>query len=113
MSDTISDMVEGTCCSRFDKIDVLVCNAATNLAEACVFGVPNERLGGAVGAAIVFHPGIAETEDDLRRHAAGLIAAFKVPRHVWIMDAPLPRNTTGKFMRRELRAALSARVAGA
>ena len=83
------------------------------VAEACVFGVPDERLGEEVAAAIVLHGGASATTEHLGAHAARLIAAFKVPRHIWIMPDPLPRNATGKFMRRELRASLSARIAGA
>ena len=72
------------------------------VAEACVFGVPDERLGEEVGAAVVLRPEAAVTADDLRRHLEPLVARFKVPRHLWILDSPLPRNASGKFLRRTL-----------
>lgn len=75
------------------------------VAEACVFGVPDERLGEAVAAAVLLQGAVSIEE--LQAHAASLIAAFKVPRHVWIVDAPLPRNASGKFLRRDLRDALT------
>ncbi len=77
------------------------------VAEAAVFGVPDERLGELVGAAIVLAPGATLTEDELRADLAGRIAAFKVPERVWILDQPLPRNANGKFVKRELKEALT------
>ena len=72
------------------------------VAEACVFGVPDARLGEEVGA--IVHPRGAVTADELRRFVGERIAAYKVPRHLWLTDAPLPRNASGKPLRRELRA---------
>jgi long-chain acyl-CoA synthetase len=31
------------------------------------------------------------------------MAPYKVPRHIWFMEKPLPRNASGKFLRREIR----------
>ena len=76
------------------------------IAEAAVFAVPDERLGEAVGVAILLLPGQTLDADDLRVHVAGLIASFKVPRHVWFVDEALPRNANGKFVKRELRETL-------
>ncbi|MEO1058166.1 MAG: class I adenylate-forming enzyme family protein [Actinomycetota bacterium] len=74
-----------------------------DVAEAAVFGVPDDRLGEIVAAAIVPKPGATIDEDallaDLRTH----IAAFKVPERVWVLDEPLPRNANGKFVKRQLR----------
>ena len=77
--------------------------AHDDVAEVAVFGVPDERLGEAVGAAIVPRQGAALTEDDLRSFLDGRIAAHKVPSVVWFLDEPLPRNASGKFLKRELR----------
>lgn len=82
------------------------------VAECCVFGVPDERLGEEVGVAVVLKPGEALEEAELRRFLGTLIANYKVPRHVWFMDEPLPRNASGKFLRRELRDRLAAALAG-
>jgi acyl-CoA synthetase (AMP-forming)/AMP-acid ligase II len=73
-----------------------------DIAECAVFSVPDERLGEEVGAAVFPKPGKSPSEDDIRDACRGKLAAFKVPRHVWILDEPLPRNASGKFVKREL-----------
>jgi long-chain acyl-CoA synthetase len=82
------------------------------VAECCVFGVPDERLGEEVAVAVVLHPGASLTADALREHCAGLIAKHKAPRYVWFMHEALPRNASGKFLKRELRETLSTQTAG-
>ena len=77
------------------------------IAEVAVFGVPDDRLGEEVAAAVVLGPGAALTADDLIAHLADRLARFKHPRHVWFLDEPLPRNANGKFLKRELRARLA------
>ena len=44
----------------------------------------------------------APTEDELKKHVKQNLAAFKVPREIWFLDE-LPRNATGKVLKRELR----------
>jgi long-chain acyl-CoA synthetase len=39
----------------------------------------------------------------VREHVAATLAAFKVPAHVWLVDQELPRNASGKVLKRELR----------
>jgi long-chain acyl-CoA synthetase len=74
------------------------------IAECAVFGVPNERLGEEVGAAIVLS---AEAEtvsaEALRGFLADRIAQFKIPRYIWFRQEALPRNASGKYLKRELR----------
>ena len=82
------------------------------VAECCVFGVPDERLGEEVGVALVLKAGDTLDETELKAHCLGVMAKHKVPRYVWFMTEPLPRNASGKFMRRELREQLNAEVAG-
>ena len=43
------------------------------------------------------------TPDELRAHCAARIARHKIPRYIWILGEPLPRNASGKFLKRELR----------
>jgi len=74
-----------------------------DVAEVAVFGVPDERLGEEVGAAIVLRDGAALDEDDLRSFLEERIAKFKIPSHVWFRTEPLPRNANGKFVKRDLR----------
>ena len=76
------------------------------VAECAVFGVADERLGEEVAAAVVLAPGAALEAEALRAFCAERIARYKVPRYVWLLDAPLPRNATGKILKRELRARL-------
>lgn len=73
------------------------------VAEACVFALPDERLGEDVAAAVVFERGVQGSVDELRATVGALIARHKVPRWLWILDEPLPRNANGKFLRRQLR----------
>ena len=77
------------------------------IAEIAVFGVPDDRLGEEVAAAVVLEPGAALTGDDLIAHLTGRLARFKHPCHVWFLDEPLPRNANGKFLKRELRERLA------
>ena len=84
-----------------------------SVAECCVFGVPDQRLGEEVGVAVVLKPGHDLTEDELRAHCAALIAKHKVPRYVWFLNESLPRNASGKFLKRELRERLSPETASA
>ena len=78
----------------------------SDVAECTVFGVADDRLGEEVGAAIYAKPGSALAAAALREHCMQLIAPFKVPRYIWFMDEALPRNASGKFLKRELRESL-------
>ncbi|MFW2335106.1 class I adenylate-forming enzyme family protein [Ilumatobacter sp.] len=74
-----------------------------DVAEAAVFGVPDDRLGEAVAAAIVLREDSTTTEDDLATFLADRIAGFKIPTTMWFRREQLPRNASGKFVKRELR----------
>ena len=76
------------------------------IAECCVFGVPDERLGEEVGAAIYLKPGMSATADEVRAFCVDRLAKFKIPTHIWISETPFPRNASGKFLKREVRASL-------
>jgi long-chain acyl-CoA synthetase len=73
--------------------------------EAAVVGVPatgvRAQLGELVKAFVVPQPDAELTEQDLRRHCAERLATYKVPAYVEFRDA-LPRNPTGKVLKREL-----------
>jgi long-chain acyl-CoA synthetase len=67
------------------------------VAEACVFGLPDERLGEVPGAVVHLHEGATATEEELRAHVRTHLAAFNTPERVWIEAAPLPRLGTEKL----------------
>ncbi len=71
--------------------------------EAAVFGVPHERLGEEVAAAIVPRAGEQIDLDELAAFLGSRIAPFKVPSKVVLFAEPLPRNPAGKIMKRDLR----------
>ncbi|MDP6971626.1 MAG: class I adenylate-forming enzyme family protein [Pseudomonadales bacterium] len=82
------------------------------IAECTVFGVPDDRLGEEVGAAVVLKDGKRLDPQDLRAHCRERVAKHKVPRYIWIMPDKLPRNANGKFLKRELRESLTVADAG-
>ncbi len=73
------------------------------VAEAAVFGVPDDRLGEEVGVAIHLHPSASLSAEALQEFLGERIAKHKVPRYVWILDEKLPQNANGKFVKRELK----------
>jgi long-chain acyl-CoA synthetase len=73
------------------------------VAECCVFGVPDDRLGEEVGVVIVLKPGETLSEAALREHCSAVMAKHKVPRFIWFQDDLLPRNASGKFLKKDLR----------
>ena len=76
------------------------------VADAQVFGIPDERFGEELCAWIRLKPGAAATEDDIRAFCQGQITHFKIPRHVRFVDE-YPMTVTGKvqkYVMRELMA---------
>jgi fatty-acyl-CoA synthase len=70
--------------------------------EAAVVGRPDDRWGEVPVAFVVLRPGTATTADALLEHCRAQLARFKVPKDVTFLDA-LPRNPSGKVLKRELR----------
>jgi len=71
------------------------------VAEAAAFGVPHQRLGQDVAAAVVLRPAMEVTGAELQRFLRDELVYFKVPRRVQIIKA-LPRGLTGKVLRHRL-----------
>jgi long-chain acyl-CoA synthetase len=72
------------------------------VAEVAVIGVPDQRWGETVHAVVVLTEGATATEEDLLLHARSRLAHYKCPTAVSFVGS-LPRNATGKVLRRELR----------
>jgi long-chain acyl-CoA synthetase len=71
--------------------------------ECAVFGVPDEKWGERVHAAIVLKPDTSATQEQIIEHCRALIAGYKLPRSIDIHDEPLPKSGAGKLLKRELR----------
>ncbi|MFC3068514.1 fatty acid--CoA ligase [Phenylobacterium soli] len=72
------------------------------VAEVAVIGVPDEKWGEAVKAVVALKPGVEADAEDIIAFARTRIAGFKAPKSVDFIEA-LPRNASGKILRRELR----------
>jgi acyl-CoA synthetase (AMP-forming)/AMP-acid ligase II len=71
--------------------------------EAAVVGRPDDRWGEVPVAYVVMRADATASTDELIEHCRGQLARFKVPKAVVFVDA-LPRNPSGKVLKRELRA---------
>jgi long-chain acyl-CoA synthetase len=72
--------------------------------EVAVFGLPDERLGESVGAALVLKAGASLDAATLTEFLVDQLAGFKIPAHIWFRDEQLPRIASGKIFKRQLKA---------
>ena len=73
------------------------------VAEAAVIGLPDERWGERVHAAVVARAGATVTAAGIIEFARERLAGFKAPKTVTVRELPLPRSATGKVLKRVLR----------
>jgi long-chain acyl-CoA synthetase len=71
--------------------------------EVAVFGIPDPKWGELVAACVVLKPQMQLTAEELINHCRKSLANYKIPRHVEFSDTDLPKNGTGKIMKRLLR----------
>ncbi|WP_390584303.1 fatty acid--CoA ligase [Erythrobacter sp. MTPC3] len=76
--------------------------AHPSVADVAVIGIPSEKWGEEVKACVVVKDGETLSEADMIAHARDHIAGYKCPKSVDFIEA-LPRNPSGKILRRELR----------
>jgi len=68
------------------------------VAQVVTFGMPHNKLGEEVGAAVVLRDGHTLDEHGLREFCAARMAPFKVPRRI-VFLAEIPKGATGKLQR--------------
>jgi long-chain acyl-CoA synthetase len=71
------------------------------VAEAACIGIAHSELGEEVAAAVALKPGASAEPDELRNFVKERLAAYKYPRHVWLVES-LPKGPTGKILRRSV-----------
>lgn len=102
IEDRLKDMIitggENVYCPEVER--VLIEHPA--VAEVAVIGVPDEKWGEAVKAVVVLTPDGSVGEDELIEYARAGLAKFKCPSSIDIVGN-LPRNSTGKILKRSLR----------
>ncbi len=76
-------------------------NEHSDVVEAAVIGVDDQDYGQRLEAYVVLRDNASATTDDLKKHVKAHLAGYKVPRRVVVLD-DLPRNDTGKVLKREL-----------
>ena len=83
------------------EVESAICDHP-DVADVAVIGVPDDKWGEAVKAIVVLKPGKQATATDIINFARERIAGFKTPKSVDFLEA-LPRNPSGKILRRNLR----------
>ncbi len=81
--------------------------------EAAVYGRDSGEFGQIVEAAVYLRPGAVSSGSQVRAYCAARLAYFKVPEIVVVRSEPLPKNATGKVLKRLLEIEAQDRVDGA
>jgi acyl-CoA synthetase (AMP-forming)/AMP-acid ligase II len=83
--------------SPLEVEEVLLSHPA--VADAACFGIPDEKYGEEIAAAVALHTQASERE--LINHCRERLIRFKIPKAVYVLDS-IPRTTTGKLQRKRL-----------
>jgi len=83
------------------EVEELLCQH-DDVVEACVLGVPDDKFGQSLKAFVVLSADKTQDGEALRSYVRDRLARYKVPREIVFLDE-LPRNATGKVLRRNLR----------
>ena len=78
--------------------------------EVAAYGVPHETLGEELAASVRLRPASPMDAEALRAALRGELAHYKIPAHVHLSDAPLPRNPAGKVLKAPLVREMSQRL---
>ena len=70
--------------------------------ECSVFGIPDDKWGEAVHAAVQLHPGAQAGNEELKAHVRALLGPVQTPKHIHV-HASLPRSSVGKVLKTEVR----------
>ncbi|GAG44783.1 unnamed protein product, partial [marine sediment metagenome] len=73
------------------------------IADAAVFGIPDEQWGEAICAHVVLHEGMTATEDEIIGFVKESLAGYKKPKKIDFVSR-IPRTLSGKILKRDLRA---------
>ncbi len=84
------------------EVEAVICEHPA-VREAAVFGIPDPKWGEIVMACVVLRPGETLSSDDLIAHCRRSLANYKIPRRVEFLETELPKNGSGKILKRVLR----------
>jgi acyl-CoA synthetase (AMP-forming)/AMP-acid ligase II len=104
--DRVKDMVISGGVNIYTKEVESVLYSHPAVLEAAIIGLPDEEWGEVVTAAVVVRPGMSVAAEELIEHCKQSLSSYKKPRVVAFLEE-LPKNPSGKILKRELRRSLS------
>ncbi len=102
VQDRVKDMIVSGGENIYPRVVEEVLFKHPAIADAAVIGIPDQQWGEAVKAVVQLRVGVSATEAELIEHCRGEIGGFQLPKTVDFIDT-LPRNASGKVLKRELR----------
>ena len=104
IADRIKDMIISGGENVYSTEVESVISLFTGVREAGVFGLPDDKWGEVVSAAILPETGVTLDQEALIAFLRERIAGYKIPRKIFLRDKPLPLTTAGKLSKKDLRA---------